>query len=242
MKIYLLALLAFLIVSGPVVAATFPDKPQAQDFFVDDAKIIKEQDRVKLNAMAEALLKEQQIPLFVVTINALSTYDASAMGVDGYAKELFNHWGIGSSDRNYGILLLVSVGDRKARIELGAGFGHSYDKASNDIMQTLLVPAFKRGDYSAGIVDGVRGLDAMARGLQLPMPPVPWWMWMGMAVGAIFIVAIIVNLFKSGKSGWAWGLIAGLAALLFLLSRMNKGSSGGFGGGSSGGGGAGGSW
>lgn len=45
------------------------------------------------------------------------------LSVEQYARQLFDHWGPGFKDRNYGILLLVSVGDRKARIELGAGWG-----------------------------------------------------------------------------------------------------------------------
>jgi len=62
--------------------------------------------------------------------------------------------------------------------------------------------------------------------------------------GAIFLGVLIYNLFKNGKSGWAWALIAALAVLIFFLLRTAAagGSGGGFGGGSSGGGGATGSW
>jgi len=226
-------------------AVGFPDKPPKEDFFVDQANLLSDGGRKTVNATAQALLKQEQIPLFVVTIPSLSAYQASGTGVEQYARELFDHWGIGSQARNYGILLLVSVGDRKARIELGAGFAQRYDVQVDDIMQSLIVPAFKRGDYSTGITDGVRGLDAMARGLQLPKPTTPWWFW-PLAIGAlIFLGFLIYNLFKSGRSGWAWALIAALAVAIFFLLRTaaaSGGSSGGFGGGSSGGGGATGSW
>jgi uncharacterized protein len=223
----------------------FPEKPPKSDFFVDQAQLLDAAHRQEINKTASALLKEERIPLFVVTITSLAAYDASGLGIDGYATRLFNTWGIGSPDRNYGILLLVSVGDRKARIELGAGFAHQYDRQANDIMQSLIIPAFKRGDYSTGIADGVRGLDAMARGLQLPKPTAPWWFWPVLIGGAILFAAMIYNLFKSGKSGWAWALIAALAVLIFFMLRAaasSGGSGGGFGGGSSGGGGATGSW
>lgn len=230
---------------GTVLAETvFPEKPAAQDFFVDKANVLSEKDKKNINEIASLLLKEQKIPLFVVTIDALSSYKASGLGVDGYARELFNYWGIGTLDRNYGMLLFVSVGDRKSRIELGAGFERTRDDQSMDIMQSLILPAFKRGDYSTGIADGVRGLDALARGMQLPAPTIPTWHWIVLIGGALGFVALIVNLFKTGKSGWAWALLAGLGVLLFFLMRHSGrgGSSGGFGGGSSGGGGASGSW
>jgi len=226
-------------------AVDFPPKPPKTDFFVDQAGLIDQAQREAINKTASALLKDERIPLFVVTITALSARGASGLGVEAYARQLFDHWGIGTPDRNYGILLLVSAGDRKARIELGKGFGHRYDTQAEDIMQSLIIPAFRRGDYSTGIADGVRGLDAMARGLQLPKPSAPWWLWPALIGGAILVAALIYNLFKSGRSGWAWALLAALAVAIFFLLRAaasSGGSAGGFGGGSSGGGGATGSW
>ena len=225
-------------------AAEFPEKPPNTDFFVDKANLLDAPARQQVNEIASKLLREQRIPLFVVTVSSLSNYGASGLGVEGYARELFNHWGIGSETRNYGILLLVARGDRKARIELGAGYGRGQDGASADIMQNLIIPAFKREDYATGILDGVRGLDAMARGLALPQPTAPWWFLPALIGGAVLFVLMIINLFRSGRSGWAWALIAALAALIFFAMRNanSGGSAGGFGGGSSGGGGATGSW
>ena len=92
-------------------------------------------------------------------------------------------------------------------------------------------------------MDGARGLDAVARGLGLPRPTRPAWVLPLLIVGAIGFVLLVVNLFKTGRKGWAWALILAMAALLFFALRAaSSGSSGGFGGGSSGGGGASGSW
>jgi uncharacterized protein len=66
-----------------------------------------------------------------------------------------------------------------------------------------------------------------------------------MIVTVIFLVVLIYNLFKSGRTGWAWALIIFLGVALFFILRaaaQNSGSGGGFGGGFSGGGGATGSW
>lgn len=238
----LLAAAVFSAVAG--AAVEFPDKPPASDYYVDSARLLDESARTETNRIAGALLADEKIPLFVVTISSLSAYGASALDIESYARQLFDHWGIGSQDRNYGMLLLVSRGDRKARIELGAGFGRSYDGQSADIMQSLIIPAFKRDDYATGITDGVRGLDAMARGLALPRPSAPWWFLPLMIGAGVMLVLAIYSLFKSGRSGWAWALIAAVAAMLFFFMRSaNKGGSGGgFRGGSSGGGGSTGSW
>lgn len=226
-------------------AETFPDKPALNDFYVDKANLISPEDRTAINQMARDLWRDKQIPLVVVTIDTLSSYGASAMGTEAYARALFDHWGLGSQSRNYGILFLVSQGDRSARIQLGGAFAHEHDAQTDDIMQSLVIPAFKRGDFSVGIKDGVKGLDSLARGLPLPTPTVPAWTWIVVLGGAALVVFGIINLFRTGRSGWAWALIAAIGALLFFAMRNmgGGGSSGGFGGGSSsGGGGSSGSW
>jgi uncharacterized protein len=241
--ITLIALSALLLyLPASFADVTFPDKPNRKDYFVDTAMMIDTQHRTEINDIAKAILKEEKIPIYVVTINSLADYEASGLGIEEYATRLFDQWGIGFKDRNYGILLLVSKGDRKARIELGAGWDHKYDSQSKDIMDNLIIKQFKRGDFSLGILDGVRGLDAMARGLSLPKATTPWWVLPLTIIGAILLVLLIINLFKTGRSGWAWALIAAIAVMLFFMLRSAASSGGGFGGGFSGGGGATGSW
>lgn len=234
-----------LLLAQDATALTFPEKPPDKDFFVDSVGLIKEEDKPILNEIAEKLLAEENIPIYVVTIASLAGQDAADFPIERYATELFNHWGIGFEDRNNGMLLLISSGDRKVRIELGADWGREYDYRAKQIMDDLIVPNFRRGDFSTGILDGVRGMEAMARGLELPKPTQPWWVLPLFILAVIGIVILIINLFKSGKSGWAWALIAFLGVAIFFLLRSaaaSGGSGGGFGGGFSGGGGATGSW
>lgn len=234
------------VVAVPVArGVTFPDKPPEEHFYVDEAGIIGEAEASEIDRIAGDLMLEQEIPILVVTISSLTDHGAAGYTIERYAYELFNHWGIGSRQRNYGMLLLVSTGDRRARIELGASWGHAYDAQAQQVMDTLILPPFRRGDYAEGILAGVRGLDAMARGLELPRPPRPWWVLPLM--GGLLLVAVgtVVSLFRSGRKGWGWALLLGLVALLFFLLRaaaQSRGSGGAFGGGSSGGGGASGSW
>jgi len=229
----------------PAKAQRFPDKPPKEHFYVDQAGLLKTEDAARVDAVAGALLKEERIPLLVVTIPSLVTYEAAGMPIESYARALFDHWGIGSKDRNYGILLLVSVGDRKARIELGAGWAHAHDADAAYVMDKLIVPEFRVENYSGGILAGVEALDKMARGLGLPKPKQPWWAPVVFVGGIVLVIGVIVSLFRSGRRGWGWALVAALGVmLLFTLRAAAKGggSGGSFGGGFSGGGGASGSW
>jgi uncharacterized protein len=224
---------------------TFPDKPPRKHFYVDEARLIAPEDGAEIDRIAGALLREEQVPIIVVTISSMASYGAGDWSIERYAQALFDHWGIGRENRNYGILLLISQGDRRARIELGGAWGGRHDAAAYDVMDDLIIPAFKKGRFSQGILDGVRGLDAMARDLQLPKPKRAWWqplIFIGLfALG----VGVAISLIKSGRKGWGWALLAALGVILFFVLRTaisQSGSGGSFGGGSSGGGGATGSW
>ncbi len=253
----LLAAVALTTVAAATVASAqdreesyvFPERPEERGFITDGASLIGDSDDEEIREIADSLLTDTAVPIIVVTIQSLAEYNAYD-GIESYARDLFDEWGIGLAEWNHGILLLVSVEDRKARIELGADWGRRKDGDTDYIMDTLIVPAFKRGDYSEGILAGVRGLDAMARDLSIPSPPKPYWYYPAMIGLALLAVFTFVSLYRRGSSGWAWMFWLVVFAAIFVIlraaasaSRSSGGFSGGsFGGGSSGGGGSTGSW
>ncbi|MCP4444462.1 MAG: TPM domain-containing protein [Myxococcales bacterium] len=228
----------------------FPEIPEEREFILDNADLLSGSDDVAIREIADTLLTDKAVPIIVVTIPSLAAYNAYG-GIESYARDLFDEWGIGLAEWNYGILLVVAVDDRKARIELGADWGQSKNGDTDTIMNTLIVPAFKRGDYSEGIAAGVRGLDAMARDLAIPSPPKPAWYYPTIIGLGLLAVFTFVSLYRRGASGWAWVFWAAVFAVAFLILRAAASSSssgsggysgGSFGGGSSGGGGSTGSW
>lgn len=218
----------------------YPGLPKEGNFIIDIARVITQEDTTKINAIANALWQEKQIPLVVVTLDSLNAMK-STQGIEQYTSNLFNKWQLGLKDKNYGIILLVSIKDRKSRIEFGAAWEHRYDREANDITQNYLIPEFKAGNYSAGLRAGTESLNNLARGLALPEVKTPWWYWPLLVGVAVFLIFSIYSLFKSGRSGWAWALIVFIGIALWWILR-NAGSGSTSGGGSSGGGGATGSW
>jgi uncharacterized protein len=240
---FILLLLLSLFSCITAADANFPAKPKT-GFIVDEAKLLDLATTQKVQQVTDSLWHDKQVPLVVVTIPSLLSYNAADYTIEKYATALFNHWGIGSQERNYGILLLISKGDRKARIELGKAYGTNYNSQTDQVMNKLIIPQFKSDHYTVGILDGVRGLDAMARGLNLPeATPSPWAI--PLLIGSLLLaIAMIVSLFRSGRKGFAWLLIAGIFGIIwYIMSSSRGGNDGGFGGGSSdGGGGSSGSW
>jgi uncharacterized protein len=234
------------------------ERPGDREFVRDQAEMIESADEAGIREICDKLLTEKATPIIVVTIESMAAHGGPDMRIETFATLLFNQWQIGieklgGQDWNTGILLLVSKGDRKARIELGAGWGREQDALCRRIMDEQIIPRFKQGQFSTGIVAGVQALDKMARGLELPKRVRPWWHY-ALVVGAIALaIFTFVSLVRRGASGWAWvfwGAVFALVGVLLYSLLQSSGSSGGgggfsggsFGGGFSGGGGATGSW
>jgi uncharacterized protein len=224
-------LLALLLIAGPLAGtswaqATFPTRPPSGGVIVsDEIGLIKVEDRPEIERIGAALFKDRGYPVCVVTIRSLAAHKATGYTIERYAAELLKTWNLEADHRSHGMLLLVAEDDRQARIQLGAAWGAAHDGRAREIMDTLILPAFRRGQMSRGILDGVRGFDAMGRGLALPMPPLPWWLIPAVAAGALALVGGIISLGRSGRRGWAWaiaGIIGGI-----LLSRAIAWARGG---------------
>lgn len=231
--------------------------PEEGQFILDKAQVIDDATEEKIREICTKLLREKATPIIVVTIESMAAYGGD-LRIETFARLLFDQWGIGAPEINgqvwnTGMLLLVSVGDRKARIELGAGWKRDKDDEAKQVMDELIFPRFREGNFAAGILAGVEGLANIARGLELPRAPRPWWHY-ALIVGAVALaIFTVVSLIRRGASGWAWLFWGAVFAVIgYLLYQMvtNAGrssggggySGGSFGGGFSGGGGATGSW
>ena len=177
----------------------------------------------------------------VVVMQSTGQYDIADYGV-----RLAQQWGIGGKEHDNGILLLVALGDRAVTIQTGYGVeGAVPDAIAYRIIENEIKPAFRQGDYFAGIDRATNALMAYTKG-EYKAPPRNEGK--GGGIGSLlFLVIIIVAvlaLFGRGGGGGRGGVLGGRGAsdLVWwtLLSGMGRGGrGGGFGGGGFGGGGGG---
>jgi len=232
------------------------DKPGDREFIRDLANLIDEGDELIIRQQTDKLLTDTATPIIVVTIESMVKHGGGGLRIETFARLLFDQWAIGHAKVNNkawntGILLLVSRDDRKARIELGAGWGRDKDELCQRIMDEQIIPQFRSGAFSKGIAQGVEALDAMARSKPLPeaaKAPRPWWHYALIAGVVALAIFTAVSMIRRGSGGWAWllwgAVFAIVGTLLYqMLTKSGRGrGGGGFGGGFSGGGGASGSW
>jgi uncharacterized protein len=155
---------------------TIPDVPPDYNFVQDYASLLPAQVKNEIGAIQKQAFEQNQKPIIVVTIDSMARYGAMGYSIERFGAAWFNKWQIGAKGGqdeliNKGILLLVSVQDRKARIELGNDWGRDWDAHAAKIMNESIIPQFKQKDFPGGILAGVKALSEMT--LNDPKSPAP---------------------------------------------------------------------
>lgn len=154
----LLAIFATLLWVVPADAQTFPPLTGR---VVDQANLLDAGQEAALTAKLQQLDQQTGRQLVVTTIP-----DLEGRSIEDYGYRLGRAWGIGSADKDDGVVLIVAPNERKVRIETGYGARvFLTDAMSSIIIRNAILPRFKTGDYPGGITAGV---DEIAVQMQLP--------------------------------------------------------------------------
>ena len=252
--------LLFALVVGPLASdargkLSFPAAPLAGTFSTDAAGLITDEDSSEIDGLAAALLAEKGYPIRVVTIRSLAAQGAAGYTIDRYATELLRAWKHEARLGEYGMLLVVAADDRVARIQLGSAWGQAHDGRARQIMDRLILPAFRKGELSEGILGGVRGFDALGRQLALPtdlpwwmLPELtaglldqswwpltagstdqPWWTVPALVAGGLALLVGLLAVARRGRKSWAWAAAAFVFGIFVsrAVSAARGGDSGG---------------
>lgn len=149
---YLAAILLVILVTSTAIAA--PKFPLLTSRVVDTAHIISDDGRAKL----ENILKQEEDQtgnqVVVATVPNLSGYT-----IEDYGYQLGRHWGIGQKDKDNGVILLVALKEHRVRIEVGYGLESKLTDALNsNIIQTIILPQFRNGNFEGGIYNGTQAI------------------------------------------------------------------------------------
>lgn len=237
-------------------------KPQG--YVSDFARVLDARARAELEDFCGRVEKATGAQIALVTIPSLD-----GEPVEAVAEQLFRRWGIGSKQNNEGVLVLLSIQDRRSRVEVGYGLEPAIpDGFAGSVLRSMR-EALRAGDYAAALMEAAQTLGtriAREKNVEIsgaplprrrPPPPDEGQPWQPLLV-ALGIFAFL--LLTGGRGGRGGGPVNLLLAMMLgnAIGRSGGrggggfggydgwggggGGFGGFGGGMSGGGGASGSW
>jgi len=170
--------------------------------------------------------------------------------IETYALRAAEKWKLGTKSNDNGAILIVSINDRKMRIEVGQGLeGPLPDAICNRIIRNEMAPKFRVGDFDAGVTDAMTAIMQAIKGEYKAEDQPRKRQGKGSAFLTILIVLVIIilrsrNRRGGGGNGWSAGTGWFIGSALGGSNWGGGGGGGGFsgGGGSFGGGGSSGSW
>jgi uncharacterized protein len=97
--------------------------------------------------------KQTSNQICIVTID--SSF-CSSKDFDTFALQLHNAWGVGTKEKNNGVVICLSKQMRKARINNGRGIeAFLSNEETKKIIDTKMLPHFKEGNYYQGTLNGL---------------------------------------------------------------------------------------
>lgn len=217
-------------------------------YAADYANVLSAETETFIVEHSAALAEKTGAQIVVATVESLD-----GQAVVEYGLNLLRSWGVGDKEKNNGVVILVSTGDREIGVSVGYGLeGALNDSKTGRLIDTCAIPSLRENDYNAGIYQLYNAVLSEAYreyGLSVPdtvksledyEDSADTGMNRGDFILAIFVtVGIIIVIIKSkgGNSGGRGGFYGGGG---YYGGGFGGGRSGGFGGGFGGFGGSGG--
>jgi len=226
------------------MAVDVPEKPLR--YVVDLAGLVDDVTENRLNRYLHELEQKTTAQMVILTIPSLDGESIEDFSI----KIAHDKWKLGQRGKDNGVLFLISVKDRKYRIEVGYGLeGVLPDSLAGTLGRQVLAPYFKKGAYSEGVfATALVMANKIAEDAGVTITGMPTVKYdTGQAgrdkfggpfnsiIGIVLLIILVFLFIKNPR----------LLMMLFLVSMMGGrrgswGGGGGFGGGSFGGGGGGG--
>ncbi|MBU4372703.1 MAG: TPM domain-containing protein [Proteobacteria bacterium] len=105
----------------------------------------------RMSRISQEVLRKTGTSIVVATVESIGDKTP-----DTYATELFNTWGIGKKGENKGVLIFLTLKERRIVIRTGYGIERILtDRLCGQILDQRVIPYFKKGDYGTGLGNAI---------------------------------------------------------------------------------------
>jgi uncharacterized protein len=160
---------ALVLALAPATPAAALEVPFLSGRVVDLAELLPPATEQELDGRLAELESETGAQVVVLTVPTLE-----GEVLEDYAGRVAGTWKLGREGIDDGVLLLVAREERGLRLEVGYGLeGKIPDITGKRILDELVVPRFRDGDFPGGIAAGVDAVATAVQGGEPLPPPVP---------------------------------------------------------------------
>ena len=128
--------------------------PEPTGFVIDEVGKLSSQNISEMSAIATQLSKGSGAEVAVVLVDSISPET-----IESYSMKLAEKLKVGKEGQNNGVILIVAKQERKIRIEVGYGLeGVLPDAKAGQIVNNVISPKLKAGDWNGGVRDGFNAI------------------------------------------------------------------------------------
>jgi uncharacterized protein len=136
------------------------DVPPLKGYVNDYANMISPQAAAQLENELKAFEQSDSTQIVILTVPSLEGEVLEEFGI-----KVAEAWKVGWKGKDNGAIFLVAKQERKIRVEVGRGLeGKLTDLTAGRIVNLVVTPRFKRGDFDGGFVSGVHAVIDATRG------------------------------------------------------------------------------
>jgi uncharacterized protein len=144
----------------PVSWASALEVPALKSRVNDYADMISPEAESLLEERLKSFEMSDSTQVVILTVNSLEG-DA----LEDFTIRVAEKWKIGQTKKDNGVILFASKNDRRMRIEVGRGLeGVLTDLLSGRILDNVMRPKFRAGDFDGGFLDGTGSIIDACRG------------------------------------------------------------------------------
>lgn len=181
-------------------------------FVSDNAQILNEEVINNVQKINQELSKTETKPqLMVITVEQVPENET----IESFTNQIGNKLGIGNKLYNNGVIYLVAVKDRQARLEVGYGLEEIIpDSLTDEITDSTVKDFYKLKDFNAGIhivttrIKELLTTDTMSKTTSLPK--------------VSFLQKIWLYLLGIGRSLKPWLIIVFIIVMLYFLWELRN--------------------
>jgi uncharacterized protein len=127
--------------------------PKPVSWTNDYENLYSDAEQTKLDSVITEFESETTFKIGIVTIDTLKT---SKENFEKLSLHIAQTWGVGNKDKDNGILITISKGYRKIRIEHGNGIEKIItEDDTKTIIDNYFIPAFRKEQYFNGTLNGL---------------------------------------------------------------------------------------
>jgi len=173
----------------------FVSQLKATGYVNDFAQMLSAGDKQEIENQIISINDSSSIQFGICLLDSLSGLSPNQL-----AKEIGNFWGVGQKETNNGTTILVSRKERAVYIATGLGTEkYVSDERVKAIIEGTLKPAFRQGDYKAGLKEAINKLYLLQKDTELDIRTKSTfnWLYLALILGLLILGFLLWMIFKN---------------------------------------------